>query len=284
MNRKTAVIIIALLAILAIALVYMIINSGYFNVIHDIAITDVMVSTTQLHPGETLNITVTARNNGTASETFNVTSYCNNTSIGMQTVNNLAPNAEGSLIFTWSTADAPIANYVIKVEAEPVPNETDTTNNIYVAEVIHIRQESTGKETLYIEPSAIEKVAGQTFAVNINVSYAADLYGWEVKLGWNATILEAVNVFEGSFLKNGGTTFLTNNMNNTEGSVKMDCTLLRETPGVSGNGTLVTLRFRVIEAGNCELSFLSSTLVDSLEQTIAHTTVGASFSGTHGIE
>jgi len=89
--------------------------------------------------------------------------------------------------------------------------------------------------TLYVNPQISVGTIGQNFSVYINISDVIDLYGWELRLGWNSTILDAIAVGEGPFLKSGGNTFFTYKINNTEGFVLVDCTLLGDIPGVSGN-------------------------------------------------
>lgn len=95
---------------------------------------------------------------------------------------------------------------------------------------------------------------------------------------WNSTLLDAVNVVEGSFLKQGGNTlFITPTINNTEGYMIVDCTLLGDIPGVSGNGTLATVEFHVKTEGECTLDLYDTTLVSSFEQPITHTVTDGHF-------
>lgn len=130
---------------------------------------------------------------------------------------------------------------------------------------------SSSIATIYVDPHTSVGTIGQNFTVDINISNVTDLYGWELKLGWNSTILDAVNVVEGSFLKRGGNTFFAYKINNTEGFGLVDCTLLGNVPGVSGNGTLATIEFHVKTLGECTLDLYDTTLVSSAEQPIPHT-------------
>jgi len=132
---------------------------------------------------------------------------------------------------------------------------------------------SSSTATIYVDPQTSTGTAGQNFTVNINISDVNDLYGWEFKLGWNATILDAVDVREGSFLKDGGDTFFYPKINHTEGYALVDCTLLGTIPGVSGNGTLATIDFHVKDRGECILDLYDTILVNSAEQSIEHTVI-----------
>ena len=124
--------------------------------------------------------------------------------------------------------------------------------------------------TIFVNPPTITASVGQNFTININISDVVDLYGWEFKLRWNNTLLDALNVTEGSFLKGGGNTFFAYKINNTEGYVLVDCTLLGDVPGVDGNGTLATVKFYVGGKGESILDLYDTTLVSSLEQPITH--------------
>jgi len=127
--------------------------------------------------------------------------------------------------------------------------------------------------TLYVNPHTNIEMIGQDFSIDINISEVIDLYGWELKLGWNNTILDLVNVMEGGFLKNGGNTFFNYKINSTLGYVLIDCTLLGDIRGVNGSGTLASIQFYVKEAGECVLDLYDTILVSSFEQQIEHTVV-----------
>ena len=131
--------------------------------------------------------------------------------------------------------------------------------------------------TLYVNPQISVGTIGQNFSVYINISDVIDLYGWELRLGWNSTILDAIAVGEGPFLKSGGNTFFTYKINNTEGFVLVDCTLLGDIPGVSGNGTLAAIEFHVKTFGECILDLYDTTLVSSAEQPIPHSAIDGYF-------
>jgi len=108
----------------------------------DVAIVDVTVSATEVYVGQTLNISVVVRNEGTTNETFNVTLYYDSTAIGTQTVTNLEPGTETTLKFSWDTTDVtPDASYSIKAEAGGVAEETDTTDNTYTFGTVEVRSQ-----------------------------------------------------------------------------------------------------------------------------------------------
>jgi len=135
----------------------------------------------------------------------------------------------------------------------------------------HVATVNVGSSTIiYVDPYESHGIVGQNFTINICISDVVDLYGWEFRLGWNSTILEAVGVFEGQFLKTGGDTFFTYKVNNTLGYMIVDCTLLGDVPGVSGDGVLATVKFYVESVGECLLDLYDTILINSAEQAIEH--------------
>ena len=77
---------------------------------HDVAVTDIalMYNTNVTFPTweNPLNITVTVKNNGTKTETFNVAAYYNDTLINSTSVN-LQSEKEENVTFPWNFPDLP---------------------------------------------------------------------------------------------------------------------------------------------------------------------------------
>src|SRR4030065_2024532 len=186
MRRRLAL--IAILALLLILAIYIVMNWQLVSPVHDVAITRVAVSSNQAHPGDLLNITVTAKNKGSVSESFNVNLYINSPLLETQLASDLPPNAEKNLLFIWNTSAVPVADYVIKAQAGPIVGETNTTDNTKTNGIIQLRSKSTGTEAVFVNPATSHALIGQNITVNIDVSNVTDLYGWEFKLGWNNTI------------------------------------------------------------------------------------------------
>jgi len=133
---------------------------------------------------------------------------------------------------------------------------------------------------VYVDPQLTVKPAGQNFTVDIRTSGVSDLYGWELKLSWNNTLLDTLNVTEGTFLQGGGHTLFSPKVNSTDGHILADCTLLGNIKGVSGAGTLATIQFTVKDNGECSLHLYDVTLLNSAEQSIVPTLTDGRFSTT----
>ena len=107
--------------------------SATFEIItRDVAITAVKPSSTFVTSGQTLNITVTAKDKGNETESFNVTAYYDKTPIGKILVAGLAPQMQTNIIFEWNTSGIPSGNYVISGVADTVEGEIETADNTYV--------------------------------------------------------------------------------------------------------------------------------------------------------
>ena len=126
--------------------------------------------------------------------------------------------------------------------------------------------------TLFLDPQTVTTSIGKYFTVNVEISAVVDLYGWEFKLSWNNTLLEALNVTEGNFLNKQGKSFFVSKISNIYGQMLVDCTLMGDVPGVSGDGLLATANFIVKDFGESLLDLYDTNLVNSLEQAITHTT------------
>jgi hypothetical protein len=134
--------------------------------------------------------------------------------------------------------------------------------------------QSASTATLSVYPASITASQGQSFMISVTISNVLDLYGWEFRLNWTTTLVDALNVTEGSLLKSGGSTFFTVNMNATAGRMVVDCTLLGSVSGVSGTGTLATITFYAKNGGQSPLNLYDVILVSSSDQTIPSQATG----------
>lgn len=106
--------------------------------IHDVAVSNVSTQSTTVRVGETVDVHVTVRNLGNYTETFTVTAYCNQTVIGTQTVNNLPADTEKTLIYKWSLQNIEEGNYTLSARADPVPEEYNLQNNLYIDGTVQV--------------------------------------------------------------------------------------------------------------------------------------------------
>ena len=98
--------------------------------------------------------------------------------------------------------------------------------------------------------------ANDTFTLDLTAEDVIDFAGWQFDLAFNPTILEAIEVNEGDFLKTGnGTTFFQKgSIDNTIGKItKLSSARLSE-DGVTGTGTLLSVTFTAKTPGQTQLT------------------------------
>jgi len=230
---------------------------------HDVAVESVALSSTKVFLGDSVNITVIVKNEGKLSETFNVTTYHNNTAIATQTVVNLASDTNQTLIFVWNTTGVAAGTYTIKAVADVVLGEVDTADNTFIDGTVRVVI-----ATVCVSPSSTMGPPPniyETFQVNLTITDALSLYSWQAGMTFNPAVLEALDFVEGPFLRQGGTTiWLKGSINNNLGIIRYHaCSLTGPVPGVSGNGTLGTITFRIRGYGASSLHLTDVTLLDS---------------------
>jgi len=176
-------------------------------VVHDVAITGVTASPTTVTQGGTVAISVNAANQGTQSETFDVTAYYDSTSIGTQSAT-LGAGGSTTLTFSWVTTGVTPGTYTIKAVASSVPSEIDTADNTLIdgtvtvnAPVIHDVAITT------VSASTTTVTVGQTVSVTVgaaNQGGATETF--TVTTYYDST---AVGVGQQVTLSSGGSTTLT---------------------------------------------------------------------------
>lgn len=137
---------------------------------------------------------------------------------------------------------------------------------------------------VFVDPSDNVANPGESFTLNVNVSDVSDLYSYEVKVGFDKNVLEAITVEEGPFLIEGttspmGTVF--QSIIDPEYAYGT-CVIIMSPPrvGVDGSGRLFNITFNVKAAGESSLHLYDTQLLDSAGAPITHTTSDGSFSTT----
>ena len=96
---------------------------------------------------------------------------------------------------------------------------------------------------------------GDTFTLDISAETVIDLAGWQFDIAFDPSILEAVNVSEGNFLKTGGSTtfFQGGSIDNAAGKITGLSAAQLSAQGVSGTGSVLQVRFNAKSAGETDL-------------------------------
>jgi Cohesin domain len=134
--------------------------------------------------------------------------------------------------------------------------------------------------TIAVQPAAPTVTVGQTFTLSVNISGAADLYGYQFDLGFNPTVLQAISVTEGVFLGTGGPTiFLPGTIDNVGGSITFNADILNgAASGVNGSGDLLDVTFQALAAGSSGVPIFNLIALDSFGLGLTETTAGSTVS------
>lgn len=99
-----------------------------------------------------------------------------------------------------------------------------------------------------VTPSLNTGLPGAYFTVAITIADVADVYAWEIDLHYPPylSVITVTKVTDGGFLAGG---FFVSSDNPFAGVVTAGSTLIGNVPGVSGSGTLCTIEFYILEAG-----------------------------------
>jgi hypothetical protein len=129
---------------------------------------------------------------------------------------------------------------------------------------------------VFVEPTVFRKSQGTSFFVNISVEDVVDLYAFDISLYYNTTLLDALSLTEGPFLKSfGGTITIISEIDDFEGKVRFVPSLMGTPTGCNGSGTLFTIAFKssASAAGSSNLTLQDTELSNYNAEPIEHSLV-----------
>jgi hypothetical protein len=147
------------------------------------------------------------------------------------------------------------------------------------------------KTTLYLDPALLPGpgqtgMVGDEFWVSVMIKDAADVWAVQFTVTYApyVSVLTASEFTEGTFMSDGGTHptmfFYTVDTFHGEFTAVILRTGAEPRVGASGDGELLTFKFKVIEAGSCPLGIEDSILLNSDGYQISHNTIGGFYQGT----
>ena len=105
------------------------------------------------------------------------------------------------------------------------------------------------------DPPTIQASKGNTFAVNLLITGAQNVYSVPVQLNYDPKLLQLVNVSNGGFLsQDGQAVALVHREDDTIGQLQITATRPPGAGGVSGQGTVVTVTFQAKGPGQTPLT------------------------------
>ena len=115
--------------------------------------------------------------------------------------------------------------------------------------------QSGGTPSFLFDPPTIQATKGNTFAVNLLISGAQNVYSVPVQLNYDPKMLQLVNVSNGGFLsQDGQVVTLVHREDETVGQSQITASRPSGSGGVSGQGAVVTVTFQAKETGQTPLT------------------------------
>jgi general secretion pathway protein D len=116
-------------------------------------------------------------------------------------------------------------------------------------------QSSTPAASFLFDPPTVQATKGNTFAVNLLISAAQNVYSVPVQLNYDPKILQLVNVSNGGFLsQDGQAVALVHREDEALGQSQITATRPPGAGGVSGQGAVVTMTFEAKATGQTPLT------------------------------
>jgi len=124
---------------------------------------------------------------------------------------------------------------------------------------------------LYLELANLTITPSQDFTVELKTASITNLKGYSVTLSYDYALLSLQEVVEGPFFSSKGKTFFYKKVDDTKGTILIDCAVLGPKVSVSGEGTLATLSFTSLKAGSTSLTFKLTKTRDTYNKEIITT-------------
>jgi general secretion pathway protein D len=127
---------------------------------------------------------------------------------------------------------------------------------------------------LGFEPAAASIKVGETTTIGVAVKNAQDLYSVPMLIQYDPKVVSIEDVRQGGFLSGGGQQpiAVVQRVDKERGQAIVSASRMPNTPGVSGNGTIVGLIVRGVAAGNSTISILQVNARDSQQRPLQFTT------------
>jgi general secretion pathway protein D len=152
-------------------------------------------------------------------------------------------------------ATAPAANQAPATQTPPVVHPQGTTPAPPANQFPTPTAVPPGGAGFSLDPPSITQPAGSTFTVNVVLTGAQNAYSVPMQLSYDPTLLQVVNVSNGSFLsQDGQAVALVHRDDESSGTLQITATRPPGAPGISGKGTVVTLTLMAKSAGQSTLT------------------------------
>ena len=154
-----------------------------------------------------------------------------------------------------SPTSQPPANQASAAPAAGSATPPQSANPSGVPVIQPATQAANGMPSFLFDPPTITAAKGNTFAVNLLISGAQNVYSVPVQMYYDPSRMQLLNVSNGSFLsQDGQTVALVHREDESTGTLTVTATRPPGAGGVSGQGTVITLTFMAKAAGQTPLT------------------------------
>ena len=115
---------------------------------------------------------------------------------------------------------------------------------------------STAPVTFSVVPPTVPQTVGSTFQVAVMLNNGRDVYSVPLQMQYNSKVLELVNVDSGNFLSRDGQAVALVHRDDGNGLVTISTSRPPNASGVNGQGSLCTLTFKAVAAGDSNLALV----------------------------
>jgi len=153
-----------------------------------------------------------------------------------------AANAAAAMVSQLAQQAEPITRPAVPPLAEDAPVQAPGTSGPPIS--------------LRVVPSESSQAVGSTFQVAVNLTNGHDVFSVPLQLQFNPAILQLVNVDAGEFLSRDGQPVAIVHRDEGNGLVSISSERPPKTAGVNGQGSLCTLTFKAIAAGDSSVALV----------------------------
>jgi PKD repeat protein len=133
----------------------------------DLAVTDITSTAVEATIGQTISFNVTIENQGTETENINVTVYYDSFVLETKTDIPLSAGASVTIMFEWDTLEVSEGTYTISAEADVIPGETDTDDNIKIFGAVTLKKSNS---SIFITLSRTSILVGENLTISGSVT------------------------------------------------------------------------------------------------------------------
>jgi general secretion pathway protein D len=128
---------------------------------------------------------------------------------------------------------------------------------------------AAGAASFVFDPVNVTQPAGSTFAVNVMLKGAQNVYSVPLQVSYDPKVLQVVNVSNGGLLsQDGQPVALVHRDDDSTGALQITATRPPKATGISGQGTVVTLTFMAKGSGQSALTISKGGALDPAMQAI----------------